>query len=158
MAYLLWRVMAGLNEEVTISFLLVGHTKFVPDQGFGLFKRVFKRNTVGTIHDIADVVRKSAVLNHPQLIGDYDGTTFVKFYDWSSTFEEHTTAIKGISQYQHFRMSSSDPWVVFVKTTSNGKETKINILRPFMEAIKKYNATIGNSTRASTTTPVVFVQ
>ena len=81
MAYLLWRVMAGLNEEVTISFLLVCHTKFAPDQGFGLFKRVFKRTTVGTIHDIADVVRKSAVLNHPQLIGDYDGTTFVKFYD-----------------------------------------------------------------------------
>ena len=61
--------MAGLNEEVTISFLLVGHTKFAPDQGFGLFKRVFKRTTVGTIHDIADVVQKSAVLNHPQLIG-----------------------------------------------------------------------------------------
>ena len=30
MAYLLWRVMARLNKEVTISFLLVGHTKFGP--------------------------------------------------------------------------------------------------------------------------------
>ena len=102
MAYLLWRVMVGLNEEVTISFLLVGHTKFAPDQGFGLFKRVFKRTRVGTIYDIAEVVRQSAVLSHPQLIGDYDGNTFVKFYDWSSVFEEYTTTIKGISRYQHF--------------------------------------------------------
>ena len=38
MAYLLWKVMTGLNEEVTISFLLVGHTKFAPNWGFGLFK------------------------------------------------------------------------------------------------------------------------
>ena len=121
--------MAGLNEEVTISFLLVGHTKFAPDQGFGLFKRVFKRTRVGTIYDIADVVRQSAVLNHPQLIGDYDGNTFVKFYDWSQMFEEYTTAIKGISKFQHFRVSSTDPGVVFVRTASDGEESKINILR-----------------------------
>ena len=81
MAYLLWRVMVGLNEEVTISFLLVGHTKFAPDWGFGLFKQLFKKTEVATIHDITDVVRKSAVVNHPQLIGDYDGSNFVKFYD-----------------------------------------------------------------------------
>ena len=125
MAYLLWRVMVGLNEEVTISFLLVGHTKFAPHQGFGLFKRVLKRTRVGTIYDIAEVVRQSAVLNHPQLIGDYDGNTFVKFYDWSSIFEEYTTAIKGISRCQHFRASSSDPGFVFVRTASDEEETKI---------------------------------
>ena len=131
MAYSLWRVMVGLNEEVTISFLLVGHTKFAPDQGFGLFKRVFKRTRVGTIYDIAEVVRQSAVLNHPQLIGDYDGNTFVKFYDWSSVFEEYTTAIKGISRYQHFRASSSDPGFVFVQSARDEEETKINILKDF---------------------------
>jgi len=26
MYYLMWRIMAGLHDEVTISFLLVGHT------------------------------------------------------------------------------------------------------------------------------------
>ena len=41
------------------------------------------------------VVNKSAVLNHPQLIGDHDGSMFVKFHDWSSIFE-YTTTIKGI--------------------------------------------------------------
>ena len=50
--------MVGLNEEITISFLLVGHTKFLPDWGFGLFKRLFKRSKVSTIYDIAEVVRE----------------------------------------------------------------------------------------------------
>ena len=129
MAYLLWRVMVGLNEEVTISFLLVGHTKFAPDWGFGLFKQLFKKTKVATIHDIADVVRKSAVVNHPQLIGDYDGSNFVKFFDWSSVFDEHTTAIKGISKFHHFRMSRSTPGYVFVRTGSEDPEKSIKIIR-----------------------------
>ena len=44
----------------------------------------FQKTKVATIHDIADMVRKSAVVNHPQLIGDYDGFNFVKFFDWNS--------------------------------------------------------------------------
>ena len=129
MAYLLWRVMVGLNEEITISFLLVGHTKFAPDWGFGLFKRLYKRSKVSTIHDIAEVVRNSAVVNHPQLVGDYDGSSFVTFYDWSSIFDETTMAIKGISKLHHFCISRSDPGCVFVRSAENETETRINILR-----------------------------
>ena len=129
MAYLMWRVLVGLNEEIIISFLLVGHTKFAPDWGFGLFKRLFKRTKVGTIYDIADVVRKSANVNHPQLISDYDGNTFVKFFDWSSIFEETTTAIKGISKMHHFRFTRSHPGYVFVKNSSDDHESKINLLK-----------------------------
>ena len=101
-------------EEVTILFLLVGHMKFASEWGFGLFKQLFKKTEVATIHDIANVVRKSAIVNHPQLIGDYDGSNFVKFYEWSSVFDEHTTAIKGISKFQCFRMSRSALGYVFV--------------------------------------------
>ena len=36
---------------------------------------------MGNINDIADVVKRSASVNHPQLIGEYDGTTHVKMYD-----------------------------------------------------------------------------
>ena len=37
--YLAWRVIAGLNESVELSFMLVGHTKFAPDRFFGLLKK-----------------------------------------------------------------------------------------------------------------------
>ena len=129
MAYLMWRVLVGLNEEITISFLVVGHTKFAPDWGFGLFKRLFKRTKVGTIYDIADVVRKSTDVNHPQLIADYDGNNFVKFYDWSSVFEDTATAIKGISKMHHFRFNRNHPGYVFVKNTSDERESPLNLLK-----------------------------
>ena len=63
-----------LCQEITISFLMVRHTKFSPDWCFGLFKQMYRKTKVGNIHDIADVVNQSARVNHPQLIGDYDGT------------------------------------------------------------------------------------
>ena len=129
MAYLLWRVLVGFNEEVTISFLLVGHTKFAPDWGFGLFKRLYKRTKVGTINDIAEVVSKSASVNHPQLVGSYDGTSFVNFYNWSSFFDDTTTQIKGITKMHHFRFSRHYPGYVFVKNASDEPEVKINILK-----------------------------
>ena len=98
MAYLLWRVMAGLNEEVTIAFLLVDHTKFAPDLGF--------RTRVDMVYyGISDVVWQFAVLNHPQLIGDYDGNMFVMFMTEATWLRNtYTTAIKGINKYQHFQM------------------------------------------------------
>ena len=36
--YLMWRTLAGINEDVELSFMLVGHTKFAPDRFFGLLK------------------------------------------------------------------------------------------------------------------------
>ena len=125
MAYLMWRVLVGLNEEITTSFLLVGHTKFAPDWGF----RLFKRTKVGTIYDIADVVRKSADVNHPQLIADYDGNNFVKFYDWSSVFEDTATAIKGILKMHHFCFNRNHPGYVFVKNASDERESPLNLLK-----------------------------
>ena len=36
--YLAWHVMTGRNTQITLSFLVVGHTKFSPDWCFGLLK------------------------------------------------------------------------------------------------------------------------
>ena len=131
MAYLMWRVMVGLNREINMSFLLVGHTKFSPDWCFGLFKRLYKRTRVSCLDDIADVATKSASVNHPQLVGHHDGTSIVPFYDWSNYFEEYTikTALKGITQMQHFRFNAAFPGHVFVKESNDGKERKIKLVK-----------------------------
>ena len=130
MFYLMWRVLVGLHKEITISFLMVGHTKFSPDWCFGLFKQIFRKTKVGNIHDIADVVKQSARVNHPRLIGDYDGTIHVKSYDWSSFFESHfiQTSLKGISKMQHFRFTAEHPGFVFIRNTSDDREQKIKLL------------------------------
>ena len=84
---------------------------------------------MGSIDDIANVVKRSASVNHPQLIGEYDGTTYVKMYDWTSFFESHTikSALKGISKMQHFRFTADHPG--FVKSPSDSPETKIKLVK-----------------------------
>ncbi len=49
MQCLMWRVLSGRHNEITISFLVVGHTKFAPDWCFGLLKRLYRRSRVGSI-------------------------------------------------------------------------------------------------------------
>ena len=65
MYYLMWRVMAGLYDEATISFLPVGHTKFAPDWCFGLMKQCFRRTKIGDLDDIANCVSLSSAVNVP---------------------------------------------------------------------------------------------
>ena len=40
--YLTWRAMKELHTDIVNSFLIVGHTKFSPDYGFGVFKKKFR--------------------------------------------------------------------------------------------------------------------
>ena len=87
MQYLMWRVMAGLNKTVEMSFLLVGHTKFAPDWCFGLLKRKFRKSLVGCLNDMLRVVDQSAKTNVAELVGKEDGTTLIPQYDWAGFFE-----------------------------------------------------------------------
>ena len=43
MQYLEWYVLSGLNISITLSFLIVGHTKFSPDWCFGLLKQAYRQ-------------------------------------------------------------------------------------------------------------------
>ena len=131
MYYLMWRVLTGLHEEIIISFLPVGHTKFAPDWCFGLFKQLFRRMKIGDLDDIANCVSRSSTVNIAQLIGSLDGTTFVPMYNWSEYFDDKTikTALKGITQMHHFRFHSSFPGTVFVKTSSTAEERAIKLLK-----------------------------
>ena len=81
MYYLMWRVLTGQHEQITLSFLPVGHTKFFLDAGFGMLKRKFRVTNVGCLNDIATVVQKSAV-NHVQLVGDQQGKVMVPSYEF----------------------------------------------------------------------------
>ena len=85
MQYLAWRVLSGLNRSITLSFLIVGHTKFSPDWCFGLFKQAYRRTRIGCLDDIiVRVVESSAAVNHAQLVGTQDGKVIVPTYDWAS--------------------------------------------------------------------------
>ena len=101
MYYLMWRVLTKQHDEIIISFLPVGHTKFFPNAGFGMLKRKFRRTNVGCLSDIASVVNKSAAMNHAQLVGYQSGNVIVQSHDWANFFEDHVikAAMKGIKSF-----------------------------------------------------------
>ncbi len=84
--YLARRVMTGLHTQITLSFLVVGHTKFVPDWCFGLFKRLYRRTKLGSLQAIAQVVDSSAKCNVSQLVVESDGTVVVPTRNWTDLF------------------------------------------------------------------------
>ena len=59
----------GLQEVITLSFLMEGHTKFAPDWCFGLCKRRYRHTIVSCMDDIVRVVEQSAEVNAAQLVG-----------------------------------------------------------------------------------------
>ena len=129
--YLTWRVLAGLHDEVELSFLIVGHTKFSPDWCFGLFKRAFKRTKVGCLDDIASVCESSSKVNFAQLVGKQDGTPIVKTYDWGTYFRPFFKAdpFKGIKKWHHLRFTKTKPGVCLVQTSPNSAVKELQVLR-----------------------------
>lgn len=125
--YLAWRAATQQHTSLTLSFLVVGHTKFAPDWCFGLFKRLYKRTKVGSLRSVAQVVNESAQCNFAQLVSQEDGSTVVPTYDWTSFFVPQLKKIPGIKKLHHFRCVSSEPGVVYVKEHADTVERKITL-------------------------------
>ena len=81
--YLMWRVLTGLHQTISLHFMISGHTKFSPDACFGLIKRKFSWTDVSSLDDLARVVEESAACNICQLVGAQDGSTIVPSRDWA---------------------------------------------------------------------------
>ena len=128
MQYLAWRMLAGLNNSITLSFLIVGHTKFSPDWCFGLFKQMYRRSKIGCLDDIARVIDESAVVNHAQLVGTQDGTVIVPTYNWAEYFDApyRKTALKGIKSMHHLTFTRL---CAIVKDSITGPEREINMVK-----------------------------
>ncbi len=124
MQYLAWRVMAGLNKRIEISFMIVGHTKFAPDWAFGLLKQKFRRTLVGCLDDLARVVNTSAVVNHAQPVGKENGEVIVKQYDWAAFFD----AFEGIKSLHHLVFNYLTPGQVLVRKESDGEVDNLQVL------------------------------
>lgn len=128
--YLVWRAITERHTNITMSFLVVGHTKFAPDWCFGLFKRLYHRTRVGSLKTICEVVEKSAQCNKAQLVVDSNGEVIVPTYDWTDFLCTRFNKIPRIKQKHHFRMLSSEPGVVYTRDRADGPETKHYLLKP----------------------------
>ena len=127
--YLSWRVMTRLHTKITLSFLVVGHTKFSPDWCFGLLKQKYRKTKVGSLRSLAAVVDSSAECNYSQLVTSEDGKLLVPIYDWTSYFSSHFRRLQGITQYHHFHFNANQPGEVIIKERFDTAETTVRLLK-----------------------------
>jgi hypothetical protein len=127
--YLLWRVMTGQHKQITLSFMIPGHTKFSPDWCFGLLKKRYRRTKVGGLTDLIGVVNESATVNVAQPTGLEDGSVVVTTYDWQEYFKTFCTKVTGIKKLHHIRFDSAHPGFIFTKEKTGSTEVKRSILK-----------------------------
>lgn len=67
--------------RISLSFMVVGHTKFAPDWCFRLLKQQYRCTRVSCLDDIVKVVESSAHVNMAQLVGTQEGENIVPTYN-----------------------------------------------------------------------------
>ncbi|GBC25429.2 hypothetical protein GLOIN_2v1842132 [Rhizophagus irregularis DAOM 181602=DAOM 197198] len=55
-----WLSMLGWYNNITINFMIPGHTKFICDSFFGHIKKTYRNQKVNTVDDIEDIVNNSS--------------------------------------------------------------------------------------------------
>ena len=124
----IWREMVRLHQQIILSFLIVGHTKFSPDWCFGLLQQRFHRTRVGCLADLEQAVNISAEANVTQLVGTQSGEVVVRSYNWTLMFAGQLKKLKHIKKYHHFKISASTLGPVCVKMESDSEEEHISLL------------------------------
>lgn len=128
--YLVWRIINGLNDIITLSFLPVGHTTFSCDWAFGLLKKKFRKSKVSSLSQLEEVIQSSTPsgLNQTVKTGTVKGDVLVPLYDWMTYFH-----VKGwkvcnrITKYLHFYFHSNDKGIVETKLCLEGATVKNRI-------------------------------
>lgn len=132
--YLMYRVLAGLHDNIELSFMIVGHTKFAPDGYFGLIRMRYRRSNIYTFEDLIQTVLNSSENGHNtcQTTGKYKKLSNSKpliYRDWSSWLLKFFKKLPDITSYRHFKIVKNKPGVVQLKKTTDGDETEIQLLK-----------------------------
>jgi hypothetical protein len=81
-----WLCMLGLFDNITINFMIPGHTKFICDSYFGRIKKTYRDHNVNTIDDIEKIINKSSKSN----IGlKYNNGVGWNWYDFQGFFSQN---------------------------------------------------------------------
>jgi hypothetical protein len=129
--YLLLRTMVGLHEQIDLSFMLVGHTKFAPDGYFGRIKYRYRRAKVYTYQQMADLINTSSPngQNICQTYRDGSGKDNFEYRQWSVWLSKYFKNLPNITKYQHFSLDSKKPGIVVVKKSVDGEKLSVNLLK-----------------------------
>lgn len=127
--YLLWRVMSGKNDNISLHFLLTGHTKFSPDRNFGIIKSKFAKSDVDCLQDCIEVVNKSPFNVAVPSFDPSTNTRNVRWAEWDGYLRQYFKNIPNLTKYHHFyfdregkikaRLFCDQPEIVLLETDNN---------------------------------------
>lgn len=141
LGYLVWRIIKGLNETITLSFLPVGHTKFSCDWAFGLLKKRFRLSKVSSLTQLENVVKSSTPsgLNQTIMTGTESGEGLVPINDWLTYFQEKGwKSCKNITNYAHFEFSAQEKGIVKTKVTLESRTVTNRITLDLKESLDDF--------------------
>ena len=122
LAYLAWRVIVGLNSEIELSFMRVGHTRCFVDGGFGLLKQRYRKSDVDTVQQLADATEESAAFNK--------AVQFTwQWREWDAFLAESFVPLKNVTRYQRFRFLSSELGKVRASQSTSLEDKCVTILK-----------------------------
>jgi len=132
--YLMYRVLATLHDNIALSFMIVGHTKFAPDGYFGLIRKSYRRSNIYTYEDLVRTVLNSSKSGHNicQPSRKYKGSVNkqnLMYRDWSSWLLKFFNKLPDITSYRHYRISKKKPGFVFLKKSIEGDEIAVQLLK-----------------------------
>ena len=121
--YLMWRIGVGLSKEIELAFMVAGHTKFGPDYGFGVFKRLYRHSEVHSIQNICSLIQSSKLLL-AEPVGTEQGESLIPCYDCQAKFN-HLQKIQGLKQFHHFSFSENHQNISMVKHFAGSPASQI---------------------------------
>jgi hypothetical protein len=130
--YLLYRVLAGLHDNIELSFMIVGHTKFAPDGYFGLIRRRYRRSNIYTYDDLVQTVIDSSEHNDCQAAGNHEtvnNSEQLIYRNWSTWLLKFFKKLPEITSYRHFKISKNKPGVVLLKKNIDAEESEVLLLK-----------------------------
>jgi len=99
------------TRRLFYTFLGVGHSKFSPDYGAGVNKKIFRRTPCTTSDNIADCAKQSHILR-PVITGSVDGNDqLVPMYNWQGKLADFKSTPQ-MKKYHNFEFDSDNPGVV----------------------------------------------
>ena len=123
--------MVGLSRSITLSFKVVGHTKFTPDSCFGLIKQCYQRTNIECLSDIVNVVNKSGYIKTSWYTRRPSSHSVLRLADISLTSLQK---IQNIKRFHEFKFLAEHPGKVICKLYSDSEEIKLDMrLDPLWE-------------------------
>lgn len=121
----------GLHDEIKLSFMIVGHTKFGPDGYFGLVRRLYRKSKIYTYNQLVDLIQNSSKngQNLCQPFRHYNSEPNYQYYKWDSWLSKYFKKLPEITKYHHFSFHKEKPGEVIVKESIDGEEHTFNLLK-----------------------------